>query len=142
MHNCVFVCLFHYWTIDILFAQPGILEAKQPRTKFACMAPPCRHFIGNKVNDCIENPIDVGLYRISEALLPFMRTTGHTPNLVTTYSVVCKAAAVGSVWVGDWRTFTVTAVLAYFFDCMVRGLFAYGRKHTPRRMASMHVDIE
>jgi hypothetical protein len=89
------------------------------------MAHPCYHFIGNKLDDCTENPIDVWMYRLSETLLPFMHTTGHTPNLVTTYSVVCKLVAVGSVWVGDWRTFVVTTVLAHLFDCMVRGTLPY-----------------
>ena len=102
------------------------------------MENPCRHLTTKKVDDCTKTPINVGLYRISEALLPFMHATGHTPHLVTTNSVVCKVAMVAPVWVGDWRTFIVTAVLAYFFNCM--GYASVRSSVTPLKLFSPCTD--
>ena len=43
----------------------------------------------NKLSSNQENPLDLAIYRVTSSLLPFFHDTGHTPNIITTYSFLC-----------------------------------------------------
>jgi hypothetical protein len=71
-----------------------------------------------KVPGHLENPCDALMYRLSGALLPAMRATHHTPNVITTYGFACCLLARWHLWHDRIGPFVALNQLAYFFDCM------------------------
>jgi len=47
-----------------------------------------------------EGPVDIIFLTITEWITPFFHATGHTPNMITTYSLICGLAAVYCLWKG------------------------------------------
>lgn len=41
-----------------------------------------------KIPDNMDSPIDNGMIALADALCPFFKSTGHTPNMITTYSLI------------------------------------------------------
>lgn len=78
-----------------------------------------------------ENPIDAWILSWTAETLPFFRSTGHTPNMITTYSFICGLAAVACLWGGSLVGFAALYALSYVFDCM-DGQFARKYKMTSR----------
>ena len=70
-----------------------------------------------------KNPIDVATVRITAPLLPLFHATGHTPNLLTTYSMLAGLGAVAALWRGNAAAFAAAYSASYAFDCM-DGAFA------------------
>ena len=71
----------------------------------------------NKVPESHENPVDALLLDISRDTLPFFYRTGHTPNILTTYSFLFGLAAVHGLWRESISAFAICYPLGYFFDC-------------------------
>jgi hypothetical protein len=44
--------------------------------------------MGQKIPEHLDDPIDNILYRFCDGLSPSFKATGHTPNLITTYSLL------------------------------------------------------
>jgi phosphatidylglycerophosphate synthase len=65
-----------------------------------------------------ENPFDAILLSFTAILLPLFRRTGHTPNVLTTYSFVCCLISRWFLWKDHIATFFVFHHLGYLFDCM------------------------
>ncbi len=65
-----------------------------------------------------ENPVDDALIRLAELTAPAFKATGHTPNMLTGYSLVLGLAAVWALAAG-WASWTFAALwmASYFFDC-------------------------
>jgi hypothetical protein len=72
----------------------------------------------NKLPAHMENPIDLVLLRATATTLPLFHSTGHTPNMLTTYSFMLGLAAVAALWWECVGLFTITFALSYLFDCM------------------------
>lgn len=71
----------------------------------------------NKLPRDLDNPLDNWLMDASARLLPHLWESGHTPNLITTYSFVCGLGAVYALHTGGaGPVFAVLHILAYFFD--------------------------
>ena len=85
----------------------------------------------NKVPETMENPVDAQILVISEGTLPFFYRTGHTPNVLTTYSFLLGLAAVHGLWRESVAAFSICYPLGYFFDC-VDGQFARHYKMVSR----------
>jgi phosphatidylglycerophosphate synthase len=83
----------------------------------------------DKVTSDLENPIDAWILRHSARLLPALRRTGHTPNLLTTYSFLCGLGAVWCLREESVVGFVVFFAASYFFDCL-DGQFARRYKMT------------
>ena len=66
----------------------------------------------------LENPIDDLLLNISERLCPFFYKTGHTPNMITTYSLIMGVLSCYFLWKGQVVLFGICYAVSYFFDCM------------------------
>jgi CDP-diacylglycerol--glycerol-3-phosphate 3-phosphatidyltransferase len=66
----------------------------------------------------LENPIDAVLLQLTEPLLPLLYRTGHTPNLLTTYSFLFAILAAVNLWRERLLPFAVCYVAAYLFDCL------------------------
>lgn len=73
---------------------------------------------GRKVDASIENPIDNVMIYISEAISPYFRRMGYTPNGLTTISLFFGIAALYSLYNYDVILFAVYFALAHLFDCM------------------------
>jgi phosphatidylglycerophosphate synthase len=73
---------------------------------------------GNKLSDEHENPVDILFLRLGDCIRPALRSTGHTPNVITTYSFVCGLASVYALYRGRVPAFAVLFLLSYFFDCV------------------------
>lgn len=58
------------------------------------------------------------MYHATAPALPVLHATGHTPNLVTLYSLLCGCAAAGALWLERPGTFVVLYILSYVLDCM------------------------
>lgn len=65
-----------------------------------------------------ENPVDDVLIGLAELTAPAFKATGHTPNMLTAYSL---ALGVLSVWAlaANWASWAFAALwmASYFFDC-------------------------
>lgn len=78
-----------------------------------------------------ENPIDRICYAFSECVSDAFHNTGHTPNVITTYSAICGIGAIYAVYNGHTAAFVITMVLSFFFDCL-DGYMARKYKQTSR----------
>lgn len=76
-----------------------------------------------KLPQHLDNPLDTMLIDISEAISPALKATGHTPNLITTYSFGSSLLAIYALHRGNLPAFSVLWALQYFWDC-VDGHFA------------------
>ena len=76
-----------------------------------------------KIPGELENPIDNVLLNLSEWLCPFLYKTGHTPNMITTYSLIMGVLSCYFLWKGQVFLFGICYAMSYFFDC-VDGHFA------------------
>lgn len=65
----------------------------------------------------LENPIDNVLLAWSARLGPPLRATGHTPNQITTYSLVAGVLAAAALHRGAVGWFSALYAAAYFLDC-------------------------
>jgi len=65
-----------------------------------------------------ENPIDYIFIRAANAVAPFFKSLGATPNFITTLSVIASILASWSVLQGNKASFVVWGILSYFFDCL------------------------
>ena len=76
-----------------------------------------------KIPDNIDNPIDNILIKGADAVCPFLYRTGHTPNLITTYSLFTGVLSAYFLTKGCSYLFMIFYALSYFLDC-VDGHFA------------------
>ena len=79
----------------------------------------------------LENPIDNVIYDLSNRMCPFFYKTGHTPNMITTYSLIMGVLSCYFLWKGQVVLFGVSYAMSYFFDCM-DGHFARKYKMTSK----------
>jgi hypothetical protein len=70
-----------------------------------------------KVESQYDNPIDNIFIDIGDYLLPFFKRTGHTPNMLTTYSFILGLASVYFLYKDDLFNFAICFIIAYMFDC-------------------------
>lgn len=71
-----------------------------------------------KIPDELENPIDVVLLRVCEAIEPTLMAAGATPNIVTMASALAGAGSAWALWHGKLGAFIVLYFLAYFGDVL------------------------
>lgn len=71
----------------------------------------------HKLSSENEGPIDNVFAWLVERTAPFFKATGHTPNIITTYSLVLGLFAAYNLFRGNMIVFAVTSVLSYFMDC-------------------------
>lgn len=76
-----------------------------------------------KVPPEFENALENLFLRGADFLCPPLKATGHTPNMITTYSAASAALSLAALHHGRRGTFLLFWELAYFFDC-VDGHFA------------------
>lgn len=76
-----------------------------------------------KLPDELDDPIDNLFKPICEAVSPPLKSCGHTPNLITTYSLITGVAACYALYKGHFVWFAVLFMISYFFDCL-DGYFA------------------
>lgn len=72
----------------------------------------------DKIAPDLENPLDAWLLARTARWLPALRATGHTPNMITTYSFACGLAAVWCLRRESVLGFAGFFALAYVFDCL------------------------
>jgi len=65
-----------------------------------------------------EGPIDILFLTLTEWITPVLHATGHTPNIITTYSLLCGLAAAVALWNGWLGAFVALFLVAYLFDCV------------------------
>lgn len=70
-----------------------------------------------KISNHLDNPIDNILISIADFFNPFFYKTGHTPNILTTYSFMFGLLSIYSYYTRDLKLFMVYYSLGYFFDC-------------------------
>jgi phosphatidylglycerophosphate synthase len=71
-----------------------------------------------KIPGELENPIDNVLYELSNWMCPFFYKTGHTPNMITTYSLITGVLSCYFLWKGHILLFGIFYAISFFFDCM------------------------
>lgn len=76
-----------------------------------------------KIPASLESPIDNVLIDLAAWMAPSLKATGHTPNLLTTYSAAAAAMALWSLHRGQVGAFAALWMLNYFWDC-ADGFFA------------------
>lgn len=76
-----------------------------------------------------EDPVDVALYDRCEELSDVFFKYGHTPNMLTTYSLICGLVAAYFLYNRNIAGFVLFYSMCYFFDCF-DGFFARKYKIT------------
>jgi len=76
-----------------------------------------------KIDSILDNPIDNFFIYLAEVSSPFLYKTGHTPNIITTYSFISGLASLYFLYLDKRREFAFFFVLNYIFDCF-DGYFA------------------
>jgi phosphatidylglycerophosphate synthase len=70
-----------------------------------------------KVDREYDNPIDNFLLDIGDYVLPFFKNTGHTPNMLTTYSLIFGLISVYFLYKDNLFNFAICFIVSYIFDC-------------------------
>jgi phosphatidylglycerophosphate synthase len=70
-----------------------------------------------KVDREYDNPIDNLIIDVGDKILPYLKSIGHTPNVLTTYSFILGLAAVYFLYEDNLFNFGICFVLSYVFDC-------------------------
>jgi phosphatidylglycerophosphate synthase len=70
-----------------------------------------------KIPDELDNPIDNVLIEISDRLSPLFKSLNHTPNMITTYSLITGLISCYFLNKRDVLLFSVFYTISYFFDC-------------------------
>jgi phosphatidylglycerophosphate synthase len=71
-----------------------------------------------KIPDEIDNPLDNILISIADSLCPFFYKTGHTPNMLTTYSLIFGLLSCYYLNKKQIVLFGLFYFISYFFDCI------------------------
>lgn len=85
----------------------------------------------SKIPREMDNPIDNIFIDISEYLCPIFKKMGHTPNMITTWSLFFGLLSVYFLYKGYIYWFALAYSISYFFDCM-DGHFARKYKMTSK----------
>jgi phosphatidylglycerophosphate synthase len=65
----------------------------------------------------LEGPLDNVVLSCVEVITPTLHATGHTPNTVTTYSLLCGMAAAAYLWSGSVAAYVACSAASYVWDC-------------------------
>jgi phosphatidylglycerophosphate synthase len=76
-----------------------------------------------KIPDDLNDPIDVVIYDACDSVSPYFKNTNHTPNILTTYSLITGLIAAYFLYKRKIEWFVVFMLISYFFDCF-DGFFA------------------
>ena len=87
--------------------------------------------MGRKIPEHLDDPIDNILYRFCDLLSPAFKATNHTPNLITTYSLITGILSCYFLYTGRIELFISLYFISYFFDCF-DGYFARRYKMTSK----------
>ena len=71
-----------------------------------------------KIPNEIDNPIDNILINIADSICPLFKKINHTPNMLTTYSLIFGLIAAFCLYKGYIYMFAITYMISYFFDNM------------------------
>lgn len=81
-----------------------------------------RFFFGampmRKLPAALDNPVDNVFIDLAEAMAPVLKATGHTPNVITTYSFASGVLALVALSRDNVRAFAVLWLLQIFWDCV------------------------
>lgn len=73
--------------------------------------------MGFKISSNHENPIDIVLTKLASTINPLFHATGHSPNIITTYSFATGLLSVYFLYRGQIALFAILFFVSYFFDC-------------------------
>lgn len=65
----------------------------------------------------MEGPVDIICLKVAELIAPVFYALGHTPNMVTTYSLVTGLASVYFLYAHNLPAFIGLNIASYIFDC-------------------------
>ena len=65
-----------------------------------------------------ENALNYAITQCNETILPLVRMTGHIPNIITSYSLLCGMVCVWSLQHSHFLLFVMTFILQYVSDCV------------------------
>lgn len=71
-----------------------------------------------KISEKYENPIDNIFLDICENWSEFFKNTGHTPNIITTYSLFFAMLSIYYLYNDNFTLFALFFGISYFFDCL------------------------
>ena len=69
-----------------------------------------------KLPSALENPVDNVLIDLAEAVSPWLRRAGQTPNMLTTYSVMSGGVALWALWNDNIAAFATCWAMRVFWD--------------------------
>ena len=71
-----------------------------------------------KIPNEIDNPIDNVLIEIADRLCPYFYSCNHTPNMITTYSLITGLISCYFLYKKHLILFGIFYFISYFFDCL------------------------
>ena len=69
--------------------------------------------MAKKIPDNLDDPIDNIMYKLCEQLSPYFKNTNHTPNMITTYSLVFGLLACYSLYESNIPVFILFYILLF-----------------------------
>jgi phosphatidylglycerophosphate synthase len=76
-----------------------------------------------KIPDELDDPVDNLFYKLCDKLSPYFKKTNHTPNIITTYSLLTGLLSCYALYKNNIILFIIFFIISYFFDCF-DGFFA------------------
>jgi phosphatidylglycerophosphate synthase len=70
-----------------------------------------------KIHRKYENPIDNIILDVGDKVLPLFKKTGHTPNMLTTYSFLFGIVSACFLYYNKLFYFAISFYMSYIFDC-------------------------
>ena len=70
-----------------------------------------------KVNKEHDNPVESIILDMGDKIIPFFKNTGHTPNMLTTYSFILGLVSVYFLYNNQLFKFSLCFFISFVFDC-------------------------
>jgi phosphatidylglycerophosphate synthase len=71
-----------------------------------------------KVPPHLDNPIESSILDFGDWILPFLKKTNHTPNILTTYSFILGLLSLYYLYQRNIHIFATLYFLSFVFDCL------------------------
>ena len=66
----------------------------------------------------MTDPIENFIYKIADYLVPIAYSTGHTPNIITTYALLLRLLALIYIYYNNYLLFVIFWIVGQVMDCL------------------------
>jgi phosphatidylglycerophosphate synthase len=93
---------------------------------------------GKKLPEKYDDPIDLFYADICDIIMPYFKSAGFTPNMITTISFIFGLISCYLYYIQNYVLASISYIISYFFDVM-DGIFA--RKYNMKSKFGSYYDL-